>query len=114
MLINIWGHQYFRSTSVILLVPSNLYACRTVPTAMSALTYTSCAYLTSSQECALTAPLVSIAARAVSIFADGTVVVFTWLKTYRVFVLTRGITSRTNYSALILRDGTLYFLSVPA
>ena len=54
--------------------------------------------------------LVSIAARVVSILADGTVVLLTWLKTYRIFVLTRGVAFRTNYSTLILRDGTLYFL----
>ena len=77
---------------------------------MSTLTYTNCADLTFRQEDALTTTSVFIAARAVSIFADGMVVVSTWLKMHRVFVLTRCVTSRTNYSALILRDGTLYFL----
>ncbi len=52
----------------------------------------------------------SLATRVVSIFSDGMVVVFTWLKTYQIFVLTRSVRFRTNYSALILRDGTLYFL----
>lgn len=51
------------------------------------------------------ASAVSIATRAVSIFSDGVVVVLTWVKTYRVFVLTRKVSFRTNYSALILRDG---------
>ena len=48
---------------------------------------------------------VLIATRAVSIFSDGLVVALTWVKTYRVFVLTRQVSFRTNYSALILRDG---------
>ena len=52
----------------------------------------------------------SIVTRVISIFSDGLVVVLTWLKTYRVFVLTRAVEFRTNYSMLILRDGTLYFL----
>ncbi|KAM5543473.1 hypothetical protein V8D89_002724 [Ganoderma adspersum] len=87
---------YLRSVSAVVPVPSNLYTFRTVPTAMSALTYKN----------------LSIAARVVSILADGTVVMLTWLKTYRIFVLTKGMALRTNYSTLILRDGTLYFLAV--
>ncbi|KAI1794289.1 hypothetical protein LXA43DRAFT_996398 [Ganoderma leucocontextum] len=87
---------YFRSASAVFLAPSKLYTCQSVPIAMSALTYENW----------------SIATRVVSIFSDGMVVVLTWLKTYRVFVLTRGVAFRTNYSTLILRDGTLYFLAV--
>ena len=49
----------------------------------------------------------------IAILSDGLVVVLTWMKTYRVHVLTRGVDFRTNYSTLILRDGTVYFLSVP-
>ena len=55
---------------------------------------------------------VSVATRVVAILSDGLVVVLTWMKTYRVHVLTRGVDFRTNYSTLILRDGTVYFLSV--
>ena len=50
----------------------------------------------------------------IAILSDGLVVVLTWMKTYRVHVLTRGVDFRTNYSTLILRDGTVYFLSVLA
>ena len=52
----------------------------------------------------------SIATRVVSIVVDGLVVVFTWIKTHRVYVLSRKIAFNTNYSTLLLRDGTLYFL----
>ena len=55
---------------------------------------------------------VSVATRVIAILSDGLVVVLTWMKTYRVHVLTRGVDFRTNYSTLILRDGTVYFLSV--
>ncbi|TBU43473.1 hypothetical protein BD309DRAFT_864231 [Dichomitus squalens] len=87
---------YFRSASTVFLVPSNLFTCQSVPTAMSALTY----------------KRLSVATRVISIFSDGLVVVLTWMKTYRTHVLTRGVDFRTNYSTLILRDGTLYFLAV--
>ena len=50
----------------------------------------------------------------IAILSDGLVVVLTWMKTYRVHVLTRGVDFRTNYSTLILRAGTGYVLSVLA
>ncbi|KAI0718685.1 hypothetical protein C8T65DRAFT_737040 [Cerioporus squamosus] len=87
---------FFRSASSVYIIPTALYSCQVAPTAMSASAYTA----------------LSIATRTVAIFSDGLVVVLTWIKTYRVFVLTRKISFRTNYSALILRDGTLYFLAV--
>ncbi|TFK79572.1 hypothetical protein K466DRAFT_505347, partial [Polyporus arcularius HHB13444] len=87
---------FFRSASSVYILPTALYSCQVAPTAMSASAYAT----------------LSIATRAVSIFSDGVVVVLTWIKTYRVFVLTRKVSFRTNYSALILRDGTLYFLAV--
>ena len=55
----------------------------------------------------------SIATRVAAIFVDGRVVVLTWMKTHRVYVLTRKLVFGTNYSTLLLRDGTLYFLCVP-
>ncbi|KAI0760553.1 hypothetical protein C8Q74DRAFT_1207827, partial [Fomes fomentarius] len=90
------ANLYFRSASTVYIIPTKLFSCQAAPTAMSAGAYTS----------------LSIATRIVSIFSDGLVVVLTWVKTYRVFVLTRKIKLRTNYSTLILRDGTLYFLAV--
>uniref|UniRef100_A0A5K1JTY4 Isoepoxyedon dehydrogenase n=1 Tax=Ganoderma boninense TaxID=34458 RepID=A0A5K1JTY4_9APHY len=56
----------------------------------------------------------SIATRVAAIFVDGLVVVLTWMKTHRVYVLTRKLVFGTNYSTLLLRDGTLYFLCVTA
>ncbi|KAM5543495.1 hypothetical protein V8D89_002746 [Ganoderma adspersum] len=87
---------YFRSATAVFIAPSKLFTCQSVPTAMSAVTYKN----------------LSIATRVVSIFVDGMVVVFTWTKTHRVYVLTRNVAFRTNYSTLLLRDGTLYFLAV--
>ncbi|RPD54965.1 hypothetical protein L226DRAFT_464333 [Lentinus tigrinus ALCF2SS1-7] len=87
---------FFRSASSVYILPTNLYSCQVAPTAMAKSAYIA----------------LSIATRVVSICSDGLVVALTWVKTYRVFVLTRKISFRTNYSALILRDGTLYFLAV--
>ncbi|PIL23157.1 hypothetical protein GSI_14466 [Ganoderma sinense ZZ0214-1] len=87
---------YFRSATAVFIAPSKFFTCQSVPTATAAATYKN----------------LSIATRVVSIFVDGLVVVFTWIKTHRVYVLTRKLAFRTNYSALLLRDGTLYFLAV--
>lgn len=45
--------------------------------------------------------------RLVSIFSDGLVVVLTWIKTFRGYLLSRKVQLRTvtNYTTLILRDG---------
>ncbi|PIL23129.1 hypothetical protein GSI_14438 [Ganoderma sinense ZZ0214-1] len=91
-----FANLYFRSASAVLLVPSSLFACQTMPTGMSALAYKN----------------LSVVARVVSIFGDGMVVVLTWLKTYRVSVVTKGVASRISVSTVILRDGTLYFIVI--
>ncbi|KAI0754212.1 hypothetical protein C8Q80DRAFT_1137596 [Daedaleopsis nitida] len=87
---------FLRSVSWVYIIPTDLYSCQTAPTAMSDSAYTA----------------LIVATRAVSILSDGLVVVLTWLKTYRVYVLTRKMDLRANYSVLLLRDGTLYFLAV--
>ncbi|KAI0821882.1 hypothetical protein BC628DRAFT_1422297 [Trametes gibbosa] len=56
--------------------------------------------------------LVSIATRVISILSDGLVVVLTWMKTFRVYSLTRRVKLSADYSVLILRDGTVYFLAI--
>ncbi|KAI0754211.1 hypothetical protein C8Q80DRAFT_1094190, partial [Daedaleopsis nitida] len=83
------ANLFIRSASLVYIVPTNLYSCQAAPTAMSAVAYVG----------------VSIATRAAAILADGLVVVLTWIKTYRVYVLTRKFEFRNNYAMLILRDG---------
>ncbi|KAI0331745.1 hypothetical protein GY45DRAFT_1335978 [Cubamyces sp. BRFM 1775] len=78
-----FANLFLRSASTVYIVPTKFYTCQYAPTAVTAQSYK----------------------------AYGIVVVLTWLKTYRVYALTRRIRFRTDYSTLILRDGAVYFLA---
>ncbi|KAJ2972979.1 hypothetical protein NUW54_g12156 [Trametes sanguinea] len=47
--------------------------------------------------------------QACAIAVDLLVLVLTWIKTYEIKKLTRGLRTNATFSTLILRDGTLYF-----
>ncbi|KAH9916984.1 uncharacterized protein BXZ73DRAFT_25635, partial [Epithele typhae] len=103
---------YFRSASTPFLIEATLYTCHSLP----------------NQDAAAVYMRLSLAIRIISILSDGLVVVLTWLKTYRVYLLTHKTRLPSNVSGLILRDGnwhsliltppcllgTLYFLAVCA
>ncbi|KAI0353955.1 hypothetical protein OH77DRAFT_1406126 [Trametes cingulata] len=96
-----FANLFFRSASSAYIIPTRFYSCQSAPTAMTADAYkTRIAFA------------VSIITRAVSIVSDGLVVALTWVKTYRVYTLTRRIRFRADYSALILRDGAIYFMAI--
>ncbi|KAI0628575.1 hypothetical protein C8Q77DRAFT_1067663 [Trametes polyzona] len=84
-----FANLFFRSASSVYIIPTRFYSCQSAPTAMTAETYRTLAIVT----------------RVVSIVSDGLVVVLTWIKTFRVYTLTRRVRLRADYSALILRDG---------
>ncbi|KAH9888053.1 hypothetical protein C8Q73DRAFT_655815 [Cubamyces lactineus] len=84
-----FANLFLRSASTVYIIPANFYTCQYAPTAVTAQTYKA----------------LSIATRVISIVSDGIVVVLTWVKTYRVYAITRRVRFRADYSALILRDG---------
>ncbi|KAI8974840.1 hypothetical protein BD414DRAFT_497671 [Trametes punicea] len=83
-----FANLFFRSASTPYIIPTKFYSCQCAPTAMTALTYKS----------------LSIATRVIAIVSDGLVVIVTWIKTYRIYTLTKRIGLRTGYSVLIMRD----------
>ncbi|KAJ8481198.1 hypothetical protein ONZ51_g6176 [Trametes cubensis] len=94
-----FANLFLRSASTVYIVPARFYTCQFAPTAVTAESYKAC----TSSDIPTT--------RVISIVSDGIVVVLTWVKTYRVYAITRRIRFRTDYSTLILRDGAVYFLA---
>ncbi|KAI0363159.1 hypothetical protein BV20DRAFT_958865, partial [Pilatotrama ljubarskyi] len=91
-----FANLFFRGASSAYIVPTRIYSCQLAPTSMSAQAYKA----------------LSMVTRAVAIVSDGLVVVLTWMKTYKVYKLTRRIRFRADYSALILRDGASCSLAI--
>ncbi|KAH9852387.1 hypothetical protein C2E23DRAFT_868841 [Lenzites betulinus] len=87
-----FANLFFRAASAAYIIPTRLYTCQSAPVAMTAQAYKT----------------LSIATRIISILSDGLVVVLTWMKTFRVYSLTRRVKLSADYSALILRDGTFH------
>ncbi|KAL1948815.1 hypothetical protein VTO73DRAFT_10621 [Trametes versicolor] len=92
------ANLFFRSASSAYIVPTKFYSCQSAPTAMTAQTYKACA------SASVFVPLYAL--------MHPQFVALTWKKTFRIYALTRNAKLHADYSVLILRDGTVYFLTI--